>query len=162
MNRQNKKLSPEREVRPDSAWVYATKKMPVRGHSTNPQKVGSETRLQTSVLTSEPRRRSVTFCENEGMKAADGLFFCRKPKNKPEQSELCSDMAMPHEKDISGFSGWELNSCKGYYSFLFSVYFNFFNSLSAHLFSISYPLSLFQAMISFKASSACSGKLFSI
>ena len=34
----------------------------------------------------------MTFCENEGMKAADGLFFCRKPKNKPEQSELCSDV----------------------------------------------------------------------
>ena len=109
--------------------------------------------------TGEP---SVTFCEKEEQGSGRMAYFLSQTKNKPEQSELCSDMAKPHEKDISGFSGWELNSCKGYYSFLFSVYFNFFNSLSAHLFSISYPLSLFQAMISFKASSACSGKLFSI
>ena len=64
-----------------------------RGWTSMPRKKLVANRSARSAFTSEQRRRSVTFCENEGMKAADGLFFCRKPKNKPEQSELCSDMA---------------------------------------------------------------------
>ena len=43
--------------------------------------------------------RSETFCERGGArKRADGLFFCQRQKNKPEQSELCSDVV-----GIAGF-----------------------------------------------------------
>lgn len=52
--------------------------------------------------TGEP---SVTFCERGGArKRSDGLFFCRRQKNKPEQSGLCSGVSKPHEKDLFGIS----------------------------------------------------------
>ena len=48
--------------------------------------------------TGEP---SVTFCERGGArKRADGLSFCRRQKNKPEQSGLCSDVSKDYKKDI--------------------------------------------------------------
>ena len=39
---------------------------------------------------------SMAFCERGGArKQADGLSFCHRQKNKPEQSGLCSGMAYP-------------------------------------------------------------------
>ena len=43
---------------------------------------------------------SVTFCERGGArKRADGLSFCRRQKNKSEQSGLCSDVGSVDKKD---------------------------------------------------------------
>ena len=51
--------------------------------------------------TGEP---SVTFCERGGARErADGLFFCQRQKNKPEQSVLCSDVARRRRFELPAF-----------------------------------------------------------
>ena len=42
--------------------------------------------------TGEP---SVTFCEKEEQGSGRMAYFLSQTKNKPEQSELCSDVARP-------------------------------------------------------------------
>ena len=47
--------------------------------------------------TGEP---SVTFCEKEEQGSGRMAYFLSQTKNKPEQSELCSDVSKDYKKDI--------------------------------------------------------------
>ena len=43
---------------------------------------------------------SVTFCEKEEQGSGRMAYFLSQTKNKPEQSELCSDVSKDYKKDI--------------------------------------------------------------
>ena len=77
------------------------KKMPVYGYdidvfwtATRKKLVATASRRES--VYNRAGEPSMAFCERGGArKQADGLSFCHRQKNKPEQSGLCSGMAYP-------------------------------------------------------------------
>ena len=77
--------------------------------SRNPKKVDSKPERGERVYKRAAEAQRDLFRKRKSKETDEWLIFCRRQKNKPEQSELCSDVSSGSKKDAMRFGLLDLN-----------------------------------------------------
>ena len=83
----------------------------------NPKKVDSKPERGERVYKRAAEAQRDLFRKRRSKETDEWLIFCRRQKNKPEQSELCSDVSSGSKKDAMRFGSVGLESTQFYLHF---------------------------------------------